>query len=262
MSDELLKTSISQGGRGVALRQKSNVSVLAVPQVLGTSPGPGTGCTVFLNTLSDHAYDGAQVDFIAMFFGRTVIFETQFIDPLVNASQPSIELTAYGCAADYWQVQLTLLNGSTPAVQLQSSIVAFGVENISAASSSEATPFRIPNLAPSAMGSVTWDVPLGTSLWKAVCVARVTKSGGAGEAVGDSYVTDSEIAFDNVAGAVSATPPISGNTPGVWSDASMTSTTFTLSATATEGEVSYAIPALDAGSLVTVTITLTELGTG
>ncbi len=140
MSDELLKTSISQGGRGVALRQKSNVSVLAVPQVLGQSPGPGTGCTVFLNTLSDHAYDGAQVDFIAMFFGRTVIFETQFIDPLVNASQPSIELTAYGCAADYWQVQLTLLSGSTPAVQLQSSIVAFGVENISAASAASAPP--------------------------------------------------------------------------------------------------------------------------
>ena len=235
----------------------------AVPQVLGQSPGPGTGCTVFLQTLKDHAYDGAQVDFVAMFFGRTVIFETQFIDPLVNAALGAIELTSYGCAADYWQVQLTLLNGSTPAVQLQSSIVAFGVENLSAASSSEITPFSIPNLGPSAAGDVTWNVPPGTSLWEVTAIMRVTQSGGAGEAVGDSYVESIQIAFDNVAGVVTATPANAGNPAfPIWNDASMATATFTASSSGTQAEVAYTVPALDAGSLVKVTITPTLLGQG
>jgi hypothetical protein len=127
---EFQKASMASGGRGVGLRQNTTLSEVSAPILLGQSPGSGTACTLFLATLFDTAYDNATVDFIAMSFGRSAIFETLTITPAIVAAQPAIELTVSGCAADYWEVQITLNNGVAPALPTQSSILATGVEII------------------------------------------------------------------------------------------------------------------------------------
>jgi hypothetical protein len=127
---EFQKASMASGGRGVGLRQNTTLSEVSAPILLGQSPGSGTACTLFLATLFDTAYNNATVDFIAMSFGRSAIFETLTITPAIVAAQPAIELTVSGCAADYWEVQITLNNGAAPALPTQSSILATGVEII------------------------------------------------------------------------------------------------------------------------------------
>jgi hypothetical protein len=261
-ASELQRSSIQQGGRGVALRQQTSLSQLGTPIVMGQSPGPGTACSAFLKTGFDPAYNNAQVDFVVLSFGRTVIYESVVLTPLLVASQDSLELSATGCAADFWQVQITLNNGSQPAAMLQSSIVATGVENVLGEGETEIPPYFAPALGPGAAGSFAFGVPLGTSIYQVTAIARVTHAGGGGEAVGDSDVKVFDVAFSNVGGVVTLVPPVAAPNQ-VFSNASMVATTFVAATTGAAGEINYTLPGtLDAGTLVNVTIKVVELGQG
>jgi hypothetical protein len=260
-STEFQETSWKQGGRGVALRQNNTLGAAATPLKIGQSPSPGTSCTCFLSTLKDPAYIGAQVDFIVMQFGRESIFSSVILDAGLVDSQAAIEITAGTCAADYWEVQLTNNSGLVPAQPLQSSILATGVENQSGESDTAFPPFEVLATGPSATGFATFDVPIGTTLYSVTGVARVVHAGGASEAVGDSYVTSQDVAWNvNAAGTVARLIP----TPvalSVIDDASMSGTTFVAGVDGSEAKVTYALPAgLDAGTTVQVTITLALQG--
>jgi hypothetical protein len=161
---ELQKSSLAQGGRGVALRQQGQLTALNSPIILGQTPGQGTGCTAYLKTSFDAAYTNAQVDFMVLSFGKSVIFQSFVITNALLAAQDSLEFTAYGCAADFWQVQITLKNGATPASMLQSSLVNFGVEN--------------PLSTASGITALTGDVTASGSGSIAATVVSATGSGG------------------------------------------------------------------------------------
>lgn len=129
-SQTLLELSHAQMGRGVALRQTTTLTQLATTIPIGTSPAEGTGCTLYLNTQNDPAYDNATVTFIVQIEGKQVVYNTQTIAPSDNAAYQALEYTTSGCASDVWQVQFTLNNGTLPANPLQSAIISFGVENL------------------------------------------------------------------------------------------------------------------------------------
>lgn len=122
--------SHAQGGLGVGLRDKKILGQLFVPISIGQTPGPGTGCTVFLATNSDVAYDGAVVDFYVNIFGRRALFQSVTIDQTLNEDELAIALTVYGAAADFWEIYITLMEGDFPQIALQSSATSFGVERL------------------------------------------------------------------------------------------------------------------------------------
>jgi hypothetical protein len=130
MSAELLSLSKIQGGRGVGLRNQTNLTQSGTPISLGKSPGAGTGCTVTLATNGDAAYDDAVISFFVEQFGRLALFSTITIDPALNAANLTLVYSAAGFAADYWNVSIQLAGG-LPAASLFSSISATGVEDLS-----------------------------------------------------------------------------------------------------------------------------------
>jgi hypothetical protein len=263
-SSEFVQISHLQGGRGVALRQTNpllvDFNVAPAPVKLGQSPGPGTACTVFLNTLEDAAYKGAQVDFIVMMFGRECIFDSQIITAELLAEQGTLQLTTTGCAADFWEVQITLNNGSQPAVPLQSSILASGVE-IAPDSTQASLVFAATGEGPTASGDALFDMPVGSSTWQWSGTWRVTTSGGASEAVGDTVAVTGIATWNNTGGAVRLVPQTTA-APSKSEDASMGGgTPFTPGSTATQAQIAYAAPTgLDAGTVLALSITLRQLG--
>src|ERR1017187_5734247 len=122
------RLSQAQGGNGDALRQNSTLSQVGVEIPLGQTAGPGTGCTLFLSTNKDAAYNGAIVNFYVLTFGHEALFESVTLSPADIAAQTSLAITASGCAADFWEVKIVLL--ALPTASLSTSLVAFGYENI------------------------------------------------------------------------------------------------------------------------------------
>ena len=103
-SQTLLELSHAQMGRGVALRQTTTLTQLATTIPIGTSPAEGTGCTLYLNTQNDPAYDNATVTFIVQIEGKQVVYNTQTIAPSDNAAYQALEYTTSGCASDVWHI--------------------------------------------------------------------------------------------------------------------------------------------------------------
>jgi hypothetical protein len=122
--------SLKQGGRGVSLQNTTVLTQVGAPLTVGTSPSEGTCCTAYLACNGDAAYNGATVGFYVMSFGREVLLATSTITAAQVAASGIITATIEGCAADLWEVRVTLNNGTTvPALPLQSSVLAYGVEN-------------------------------------------------------------------------------------------------------------------------------------
>jgi hypothetical protein len=260
MSNQLKTTSVQQGGRGVMLRQQNPVSSTTIPTRLGTSPGPGTHCTVFLAINGDGAYANAAVDFVAMFFGREVLIETQTLDPALVADGGALEVTLVNsCAADYWEVRITPTG--VPAAPLQSSIVAYGVENFGAGES-ESSPLIFTTIVtgPTASGLAAFNIPLGTDTFLVTGTMKVLAPGGGSELAGDSYAVTVPSTWENRAGVVTVAPPVL-SAPDVSTDADMATATIGPSGTnGTQATVPFETPAgLDAGTTVEVTITLLPL---
>jgi hypothetical protein len=253
-------------GAGKSLLQNNTITQLGVPIVLGRSPGPGTNCSFFLNTLKDNlAWMNAQVDFIAVQNGREVVFDTQFItNEVLATNRNAISLSTGSCAADYWEVQITLTNGHLPQVNpTQSSIVATGVERFNDA---DAIPgsltFSAVATGPGASGMATFPLPPGTSTWQVTGIARVLTPGGGSEAAGDSYSVSAPGTW-NLKGSVARLIPATAGAPFVSTDADMSTTTFVNGSFGANASVTYTLPAgLDAGTTVEVTITLIPLAKG
>ena len=125
----LEQVSLKQGGGGVALKGNTNLTQVGVPISLGKTAGPGTGCVIFLGTNRDAAYNDCVLSFYVMIQGREVLFGTFTVDAAHVAANTNIEHRLTGCAAESWEVRITLF-ATVPAAPLQTSIMAFGVENI------------------------------------------------------------------------------------------------------------------------------------
>jgi hypothetical protein len=264
----LVDQSNAQGGAGQALRQNTTLSQFGVPIRIGQSAGPGTNCTVFLQTAGDSAYNNATVDLIARIFGHEVIVETFTIDPTIVTLINDFQFTAGGTAADFWCVNITLNNGAVPAANLISSIVAFGVENT--AGGGGATGLEPIVLGPKPGGSGitestdTFPVPDGTSTYLVTGIMRVSVVGGAGEALGDSYAVTVPVTFKSIGGTVTVVPATLA-APDVSTDPSLVGTTFIPVGGIGEAHFSFTPSALldpYPGTQVEVTVTLLLIGSG
>jgi hypothetical protein len=261
-STELVKMSFLQGGRGNGLKQQSLVSQHSVPIRVGQSPGPGTACTVFLGCNGDTAYLNAQVDFIVMQFGHEAIFKSLTIDESVLSNNDAVQLTATGCAADYWEIQITLLNGTLPAAPLQSSILATGVEILG--DSNDGTLVSSATIGTGGTGDAVFSVPLGISTWLVTGDARVTTAGGGAEAVGDAFSETFVATWKNVAGVVTVLPPTGAAVPWSSADTSQATGSFgpaDVNGGGTEAFVPFVSPAgADPGSEWLVVVTMKPIG--
>lgn len=119
MTFNLRELSTAQGGAGVSLKNKRALTELGVALSIGQSPGPGTGCSVFLATNKDTAYDGALVTFYVKQFGRQAEWAQITISPADVAAQDVLVYTTTGFAADYWDVSVQLTGATTPATPLE-----------------------------------------------------------------------------------------------------------------------------------------------
>jgi hypothetical protein len=266
--------SIAQGGKGRSLRSDRQIQRLLVPVNIGESPGPGTMCSVFMHTQRDPAYSGAQVDFIVVQNGRETIFKTLFIDPAVLAVVSDIQMTASGCAASWWKVQITLNNAVLPTTgTLQSTVVASGVENIAGSSQSQggfmsfSATVTVPGGGGSVGGGGLFSIPFGTSTFMVTGTQTVVTAGGAGEAVGDSYMGNFVGSWKNLVGVASVLAPQTGQEWQAF-DASMpgnavTGAFFGQGAIGAQAEVVFATaPLLDVGTVVRITINMLPLSLG
>lgn len=121
------QVSDAQGGRRLGLRYTSTITQALTE--IGQTPGAGTNCTAYLQTLSDTAYDNASILFAVEMMGHLTVVNTQTLSPAANAAQGTVEFTYGGVGADAWYVYIQLASGARPAKPLQSALIAYGVEN-------------------------------------------------------------------------------------------------------------------------------------
>jgi hypothetical protein len=256
----LEQVSLKQGGGGVALKGNTNLTQVGVPISLGKTAGPGTGCVIFLGTNRDAAYNDCVLSFYVMIQGREVLFGTFTVDAAHVAANTNIEHRLTGCAAESWEVRITLF-ATVPAAPLQTSIMAFGVENIQTGGQDDGLTFSGSYVGPGAGATIGFSAPpLDESGTYVVTVeARIESS--AVDPVDDTFSTEGVFAWKNIAGVVSLVPVVL-SAPNTSSDASLAATTAGVGAGGGLAEVTFALPGtLDATTHTTVTISLLPLVT-
>jgi hypothetical protein len=257
--DRLRQLSLTTGGRGVGLRFRQAITQSAKTLALGKSPGAGTGASVQLLTGSDPAYDNATILWYVEQFGRRSLFSTTTISPADNAAQTSIVQTQSGFAADYWEIEISLVGPTLPATPLQASVIAFGVEDIPGGTQPNPEGqlfYSGAFMGPSQASSATFPMPLDESTWIVVLQMEVTS----GPHAGDSASTEAVYAWKNIGGVVSLVPVVLSS-PNTSYDALMSTGITTVGTTGAEAEVSFTTPSgLAGGDVCLVTVTMTPVG--
>jgi hypothetical protein len=266
MSDQLVSLSLAQGGRGVSLKNQAPVTQLNAPSSLGTSPGPGTGCSIILNTGSDTAYDNAVISWFVKQNGRLALFTTTVIDPADNAAQGALSYSVGPFAADYWEATITLTGATLPAAPLLSSLTAFGVEDIPPGPNNPLAPAGAvvvvtSKTGPSIAGAATFPIPANrVTLYQITLIMRILSS--AVDPVGDAFVTTGPYPFNAI--LANATPVDGASFPSTFADALMT--TAVASTPAVAGgliSIAYVTPTgLDVSTVTQITVTLAPLAYG
>lgn len=262
MGQELERLSKATGGRGVGLKNKTNLTQIGAPLQLGKSPGAGTMCSVTLQTSQDPAYNSAELFFYVEQAGRRALFATSTIAPSDNATLQSLEYTVSGFAADYWEIEIQLAGPGLPAVPLFSSITACGVEDIPAGLpiTPAALTFSESLTGPGAAGTASFTIPAGTTTYIAVVTMRITASGV--DPIGDSISSEAVFAWKFV-GGVATLLPLVLNAPNTSYDALMGTATMTPGAAAGKATIAFTTPTgLNAGTVVLVTVDLFPVGDG
>lgn len=258
MGQEEKDFSIAQGGRGVYARNRPTISQAGVQVLVGESPGPGTGASAFLATNQDAAYDGATLYWYVKQDGRRALFSTTTISAAENASQPALEYTQSGFAADSWEVWISVV-GALPAAALQSAVAAFGVEDVldTGSVSPGSSLVNLQNFTgPGGAGAATFPVPFGTSTWIITVTMRIT-AGTVGDPTGDSYTTSGTYSYENRAGVVTLVPISVSNEMVSFDGLMSTAIIPDPSSTGTQAEVSYTLPTgLHALTKTAVTVTM------
>jgi hypothetical protein len=258
-ADRLRQLSLTTGGRGVGLRFRQALTQVGVPIQLGKSPGAGTGASVQLLTNFDPAYDNATILWYVEQIGRRSLFSTTTISPADNAAQSSIYQTQSGFAADFWELEIQLAGAGVPADPLQSSVIAFGVEDIPGGTNANPLGqlfYAHSFTGPSQAGAATFPMPPDASTW-IVCLQMEVTSG---PDTGDSASTEAVYAWKNIGGVVSLLPVVLSS-PNTSYDALMSTGITTAGTTGAEAEISFTTPSgLSAGDVCLVTVTMTPVG--
>jgi hypothetical protein len=262
MGDKLVDLSISQGGRGVALQQKTVLTQAGFETTLGQSPDRGTVCSLYLKTNGDGAYVNATINFYVAQFGRLALWSSQTLTAAYLATQPALSFVASGFAADYWQVTITLTSGTTPAAPLTSSILASGQEDLPDEDDATSTSLSSTSsfVGPGGAGTAKFTLPSGTSVWIVTVAARVRSSGV--DPVGDSYVTSQTYAWETTAGGVTTklVPSILTSPYQAGEPLMATMVVPEPGVSGGQAEVTYTLPTgLDPSTITDVVTTLTPL---
>jgi hypothetical protein len=257
---ELEQSSVKQGGGGVALRGKTNLSMVGVPISLGKTPGSGTSATFYLVTNKDPAYYNAVVTAYVYMNGKRVKYGTYTLSAATVSNNTNLQAIFRGCASETWECAITLVSG-IPAEALEWSLIGNGVENIDLASESNAltslTTYTGPGTAPVTIGFNA--PPLNeTATYLVLVQARVESS--LVDPVGDSFSTEAVYAWKNIGGVVSLLPVIL-SAPNTSYDATFATMTASVGAGAGQAEVTFELPAtLDASTVTEVLVALVPIG--
>lgn len=259
--DKRVDVSLSQGGQGVSLLNRLPLTQQGVPIPLGESPGPGTNCSITLNTNNDHAYDNALLTFWVDVQGHQSEYTSITITPADNANQTSLVYSVSGFAADYWKVFITLeggAHGPLPAVPLLTSITAMGVENVPQNLSGDPLLYGpVDFTGPSAAGMAVFSVPAGLTEYSVSVLMRIISS--SVDNLQNSFSTQAVYSWENIAGAVTLVPPVL-LAPNTSNDALMVDASTTAGSTGTQASVAFVTPSgIDPSSVVAVTVTLLPL---